>query len=450
METDTPTHGAPEELADLVTTLRELDALAARACRLAAAVDGRAAVAQEGMPVETALQLHAGWTRSDVRTLLTAADTLARMPVTAGLFDRGLFSWGHVRALTQEVASLPAEQRDDLDAHLGAHADRLAALEPEVRLWALDEAVDDRRPEAALERRAQRAEQGDRLALQPRLDGSGTGWFDMGPDAFQTVAARLEEEADPPQAPPCETTDDSSPPPGEAASSRPARLAAALLRLCQGRGAGDGPAPARRVAVTVDLAQVTDRFAGVLESALPARSPRLTHRVLERLACDADLDVVLRHGTDLLAAKRYQPSVPASARRAVASRDGGCRFPGCTSPVAWCDVHHVVEQSRWLDHHPTNLVLLCRRHHSVVHRRGWRQHLRADGAYTLTRRGRRWTTLPRTAAQIPPPAAPSGAGTGGGRDGPSHGGTGGGRDGPSHGGTVEVHDAPSPGPLGPG
>ena len=58
-------------------------------------------------------------------------------------------------------------------------------------------------------------------------------------------------------------------------------------------------------------------------------------------------------------------------RRALARRDGGCTFPGCDAPVAWCDAHHVVH---WDDGGSTdlaNLALLCRRHHGVTHRTGW-------------------------------------------------------------------------------
>jgi hypothetical protein len=71
-------------------------------------------------------------------------------------------------------------------------------------------------------------------------------------------------------------------------------------------------------------------------------------------------------------------------RRALAARDGGCTFPGCDAPVAWCDAHHVVP---WDDGGPTdlaNLALLCRHHHGVTHRRSWTMTATVDQHFTWT------------------------------------------------------------------
>lgn len=66
-------------------------------------------------------------------------------------------------------------------------------------------------------------------------------------------------------------------------------------------------------------------------------------------------------------------------RRALAARDGGCSFPGCTMPASWCEAHHVVS---WLDGGATdldNLTLLCGRHHREFEKLGWECRM-ADGA----------------------------------------------------------------------
>ena len=62
--------------------------------------------------------------------------------------------------------------------------------------------------------------------------------------------------------------------------------------------------------------------------------------------------------------------VPPAIRRALQRRDGGCRFPGCTC-TRFVDAHHVMH---WADGGETsmeNLVLLCRRHHRLVHEEGF-------------------------------------------------------------------------------
>jgi 5-methylcytosine-specific restriction endonuclease McrA len=53
----------------------------------------------------------------------------------------------------------------------------------------------------------------------------------------------------------------------------------------------------------------------------------------------------------------------------VAARDRRCRFPGCDRPQTWCDAHHVVHWARGGPTSLANLVLLCRRHHRLVHDR---------------------------------------------------------------------------------
>ncbi|WP_460675399.1 HNH endonuclease signature motif containing protein, partial [Lentzea nigeriaca] len=58
-------------------------------------------------------------------------------------------------------------------------------------------------------------------------------------------------------------------------------------------------------------------------------------------------------------------------RRALVARDHGCAFPGCTRPPKHCDAHHI---QHWADGGDTSLdngVLLCRHHHTLIHRSGW-------------------------------------------------------------------------------
>src|SRR5439155_1652849 len=94
----------------------------------------------------------------------------------------------------------------------------------------------------------------------------------------------------------------------------------------------------------------------------------ITPEAARRLACDAQVVRVITRGrSEPLDVGRRTPVVPASLRRALTVRDGGCTFPGCDRPPSWCDAHHV---RCWADGGETklgNLALLCRRHHGVTH-----------------------------------------------------------------------------------
>jgi hypothetical protein len=110
-----------------------------------------------------------------------------------------------------------------------------------------------------------------------------------------------------------------------------------------------------------------------------------------RLACDAGLlPVVLGTNSELLDVGRLHRLVTPAIRRALNIRDGGCRFPGCDRPVAWCDAHHL---KSWFLGGLTsvdNMLLLCRRHHVLVHEHGWSIRLdRHTGIVTATDPGGR-------------------------------------------------------------
>jgi hypothetical protein len=90
--------------------------------------------------------------------------------------------------------------------------------------------------------------------------------------------------------------------------------------------------------------------------------------VARRIACDASMvRAVMAGPSEPLDLGRRTPAVSAAQRRAVIVRDHHCRFPGCDRPPVWCDAHHIVH---WEDGGPTdlgNLILLCRRHHTMLH-----------------------------------------------------------------------------------
>jgi hypothetical protein len=83
--------------------------------------------------------------------------------------------------------------------------------------------------------------------------------------------------------------------------------------------------------------------------------------------------------TEPLEVGRATRVVAPAQRSALGVRDGGCRFPDCDRPLAWCEGHHL---RHWLHGGATdlaNLLLVCRAHHHAVHEGGWRLHRHADG-----------------------------------------------------------------------
>ena len=173
-----------------------------------------------------------------------------------------------------------------------------------------------------------------------------------------------------------------------------------------------GEAPATTADVSVDLATLArHRFADCLlpEDRLPHDLRRnfceidrrpLSVEDAERLLCDSAVGrLILDADGEVLDAGRELRQFNRAQRRAMARRDGGCAFPGCDRPPEWCDAHHL---DFWdADHGDTDLdrgCLLCRRHHTLLHKRGWS--LDRDvvtGIFTATAPdGRTFTNDPRS------------------------------------------------------
>ncbi|GAA3613678.1 HNH endonuclease signature motif containing protein [Marihabitans asiaticum] len=91
---------------------------------------------------------------------------------------------------------------------------------------------------------------------------------------------------------------------------------------------------------------------------------------VRRLSCDAELiPVTLGGAGEVLELGRGVRLFSAMQVKTLWLRDGGCTYPGCTTPARWCDAHHLIH---WADAGPTDLsnaALLCQRHHTLVHGR---------------------------------------------------------------------------------
>jgi hypothetical protein len=131
-----------------------------------------------------------------------------------------------------------------------------------------------------------------------------------------------------------------------------------------------------------------------------ADGPAISAAALRLIGCNATISTMVHDadGTVLAVGRRVRKAPPA-LRRAVRERDGyRCRFPGCQSRRV--DLHHI---QHWANGGPTsqdNLLCLCRRHHMIVHAKGYI--ITASGQFR-TRDGKlipHSPPLPRTSGDI--------------------------------------------------
>jgi uncharacterized protein DUF222/HNH endonuclease len=109
-------------------------------------------------------------------------------------------------------------------------------------------------------------------------------------------------------------------------------------------------------------------------------SPPVSSVTVQRIACDCSVMRVLLDGPSMVVdVGRAKRLVDGALRKALAVRDKHCQWPGCERPASWCDGHHLVH---WINGGETNLencVLLCKRHHRMVHEGRWRLIKYEDG-----------------------------------------------------------------------
>jgi hypothetical protein len=120
---------------------------------------------------------------------------------------------------------------------------------------------------------------------------------------------------------------------------------------------------------------------GVLSASLDDGT-RVSAETFRRIACDCGLVALAGDGAELNIGRRAR-SIPPAIRRALALRDRGCRFPGCTH-TRFLHGHHI---QHWLAGGETsvdNLALLCTFHHHLVHEGGWTVARGLHGELTFT------------------------------------------------------------------
>jgi hypothetical protein len=288
-----------------------------------------------------------------------ASPTLLAKPCE--LLARGELSFAHVAAIERTVRDLPSATVEEAVTFL---TDLAPSLDP-ARLRkagrALRHTVD---PDGAY---AESQRQFDRryLHLSPLLDGMTAldGMFDS--ESAAILATALAPFLVP-------TGDEDARTTSQRRADGLVEVASTAMSSDQLPGLGGAPA---HLQVLVPLASLLNEK-GAPATTLPdslSNSGLLTPIAAQRIGCDARVTrLILGPDSVPLDVGRTQRLFTSGQRCALAVRDAGCRFPGCTRAPRYTDAHHIVP---WQSGGATDLIngcLLCRFHHRVVHEGPWR------------------------------------------------------------------------------
>ncbi|HEV8393382.1 MAG TPA: DUF222 domain-containing protein [Vicinamibacterales bacterium] len=315
------------------------------------------------------------------REKVRVARALPELPLLSGALRRGEISYAKVRALTR-IATPATEERLLAVAYHGT----AAQVERLVRAWRRCDRIEEGRKHLSRSVATYQDEDG-MVILRARLTPEQGALVQR---ALEAASEHLYHESRGAAAPDNIEEEVTS---GQRRADALALMAECVLRADLARGsAGD----THQIVLHIDAAKVADPTQhAVLE--LADGGIGVSAETSRRISCDASVAVMREAGDgSVLDVGRKTRVISTPIRRALAARDGRCVFPGCTARR--CDAHHLVH---WVDGGPTaldNLVLLCRRHHTLVHEQAFGVERAANGDVVFHRPdGRRIEASPRLA-----------------------------------------------------
>jgi hypothetical protein len=314
------------------------------------------------------LNWRCGMNQGAAREKVRVAHALSGLPLISAAFSEGRVSYSKVRAMTRVATPRNEAYLLDIARHGTAH--HVERLVSQYRRLQRSEALEQENF-----RHAQRE-----LSWMQDADGMwvfrGRFTAEQGALIARALEGAMDEMFREREHEPADVSAE-TPEGVDACTARPhavaTRRADALERVAEAWLAGprgDRSGGDRyQVHVHTDIETLEAGGAGA-ESELEGHG-RVSAETSRRMACDCSV-VNWRETADgeALNIGRRSRSIPPATRRALQRRDGGCRFPGCTCN-RFVDAHHVVH---WADGGATNmdnLVLLCRRHHRLVHEGGF-------------------------------------------------------------------------------
>jgi hypothetical protein len=140
-----------------------------------------------------------------------------------------------------------------------------------------------------------------------------------------------------------------------------------LLGVITAGMAADPTAPKSKTTIVLTM-RADDYTSGVGVAWLSGVQEPISATHAQELACDAEIRLMrLGEPGEVLSLGRTRRLFSPDQRLALNVRDGGCVWPHCTAPPAWCDAHHAIPWSKGGPTDVSNGVLLCPAHHQMLH-----------------------------------------------------------------------------------
>jgi hypothetical protein len=370
MEGPVSTVSTPDLIDQITELAGHLNAANARWLSLIAEFDRREAWAEWGVKsCAHWLNWKCGLDLGAAREKLRVAHALEQLPRIAEAMTNGSLSYSKVRAMTRVADTATEDYFLNVALHGTAHQ-----VEKLVRAF----------------RRAKESQELSREAQQQA--NRSLSWF-HDEDGSLVIKARLPAEAGAVFLKSLEAAESALPPPDvsaetslEPVQSHTARRADALALMAEGYLASDQQTlcggDRQQIVVHVDAQTLKHDHAGRCEL---EEGPGIAAESARRLACDASLVVLVENEQgEPLNVGRKTRTIPPALRRALRSRDQGCRFPGCTH-TRFVDGHHVEHWAKGGETKLSNLVLLCRFHHRLLHEGRVVVQVLDDGAFRFVR-----------------------------------------------------------------
>jgi hypothetical protein len=298
----------PELLVDLC---REMDRLRANVALTAAAVEQSQVWAADGAASFTSwFAHHTARSREDANALRREGKRLSQLPVAAEAACDGTLSTAQVQAIVSNVGDLT----------VGLFAEHEAELVPTLAGLS---ALDARRACGIWRQRAEALVDG----AEPKEPVRSFTFRDGVGKIIADSAMKVTME----QAIATASTFDAA---GEE-RAKPRRNADALEQICEFWNENHAQAPDTHHRPHVEILIHVDDLE-TWGGATTSDGELLTPAVAAALTCDSVLHRVIHNGSRAMDYGRSERTAPEVTFRAVALRDGGCRYPGCDRPVTWC------------------------------------------------------------------------------------------------------------------